>query len=254
MLEIRWHGRGGQGAKTAAMLLAQTAMKAGFEIQAFPEYGPERSGAPITAYTRISESPIRIHSGISHPGAVVVLDPGLIDVVDITAGLAEEDGLLLVNSSKAPEQLQEKLNQDIARLATVDATAIAREETESAVPNMPMLGAFIQIEKIVSLEDLIEIVKRPFPAKAICRALQNIKAVGVMDRSDTFSSRGGPLYSEITSALYENKQFMPVADYIFGLGGREIDPQMIETIFNQLLHIMKTQRVEQPVNYIGVRE
>lgn len=95
---------------------------------------------------------------------------------------------------------------------------------------------------------------RPFPAKAICRALQNIKAVGVMDRSDTFSSRGGPLYSEITSALYENKKAIPVADYIFGLGGREIDPRMIETIFNQLLHTMNTGSVEQPVNYIGVRE
>ncbi|MCF8126716.1 MAG: hypothetical protein K9J51_10895 [Desulfotignum sp.] len=94
---------------------------------------------------------------------------------------------------------------------------------------------------------------RPFPAKAVCRALQNIKAVGVMDRSDTFSSRGGPLYSEITSTLYENKKSIPVADYIFGLGGREIDPRMIETIFNQLLHIMNTQRVDQPVNYIGVR-
>jgi pyruvate ferredoxin oxidoreductase gamma subunit len=102
MLEIRWHGRGGQGAKTAAMLLAQTAMTAGFEIQAFPEYGPERSGAPITAYTRISESPIRIHSAIENPTAVVVLDAGLMDVVDVTAGLAQEDGLLLVNSSKDP--------------------------------------------------------------------------------------------------------------------------------------------------------
>lgn len=165
MLEIRWHGRGGQGTKTAAMLLAQTAMKAGFEIQAFPEYGPERSGAPITAYTRISESPIRIHSGIKNPGAVVVLDAGLIDVVDVTAGLTQEEGLVLVNSGKDPDQVQENIKHDIARLVTVDATAIAREETGSDVPNMPMLGAFIQIEKIVSLENLIESVKEKLSVK-----------------------------------------------------------------------------------------
>jgi pyruvate ferredoxin oxidoreductase gamma subunit len=165
MLEIRWHGRGGQGAKTAAMLLAQTAMTAGFEIQAFPEYGPERSGAPITAYTRISESPIRIHSGIKNPSVVVVLDAGLMDVVDVTAGLAQEEGLLLVNSAKDPDQVQENIKHDIARLVTVDATAIAREETGSDVPNMPMLGAFIQIEKIVSLEKLIESVKEKLSAK-----------------------------------------------------------------------------------------
>ena len=95
---------------------------------------------------------------------------------------------------------------------------------------------------------------RPFPAGSICRALEGIKAAGVMDRSDTFSTRGGPLYGEITSALYEAGMHLPVADYVFGLGGREIDPQMIENIFHQLLHIMKTGVVEQHVNYSGVRE
>jgi pyruvate ferredoxin oxidoreductase gamma subunit len=97
------------------MLLAQTAMTAGFEIQAFPEYGSEKSGAPITAYARISESPIRIHSGIKNPGAVVVPDAGLMDV---TAGLAEEEGLLLVNSGKDPDQVQENIKHDIARYRT----------------------------------------------------------------------------------------------------------------------------------------
>jgi pyruvate ferredoxin oxidoreductase gamma subunit len=109
MLEIRWHARGGQGAKTGAMLLARAAMKAGFEIQAFPEYGPERSGAPITAYNRISQSPIRMHSGIDKPDAVIVLDAGLMDVVDVTAGLDEEKGLLLVNTSTEPDLVRENI-------------------------------------------------------------------------------------------------------------------------------------------------
>ena len=165
MLEIRWHARGGQGAKTGAMLLARAAMKSGYEIQAFPEYGPERSGAPITAYNRISQSPIRMHSGIDKPDAVIVLDAGLMDVVDVTAGLDEHDGLVLVNTGSDPDVVREKLQFDKGRLATVDADAIARKETGHPMPNLPMLGAFIKIEKIVSLDSLIESVKEKLTAK-----------------------------------------------------------------------------------------
>lgn len=163
ILEIRWHGRGGQGAKTAAMLLAQAAMESGFEIQAFPEYGPERSGAPIKAYTRISKDPILIHSGITAPDIVVVLDPSLADVVDIAEGL--DDGILLVNSSHDPKQLGKKLKFNSGKMATVDADAIAREETGTPIANMPMLGALIKLEQIVSMEELEKSIKEKLSAR-----------------------------------------------------------------------------------------
>ena len=158
MLEIRWHGRGGQGAKTASMLLAKAAMDAGFHIQASPEYGPERSGAPITAYNRISRSPIRMHSGITNPDVAVVLDAGLLNGVDVTAGL-DENSFLLVNSGEEPDSLRKKIHWNAGRLAAVDADAIAQEETGDNMPNMPMLGALTGIIKIVSLEKLADSVR-----------------------------------------------------------------------------------------------
>ena len=107
--EIRWHGRGGQGAKTAALLLADVAFKTGKYVQGFPEYGPERMGAPITAYNRISDQPIRVHSNIYTPDLVVVVDETLLHSVDVTDGL-KEDGAVIINSSKEPEQLRSMLN------------------------------------------------------------------------------------------------------------------------------------------------
>jgi pyruvate ferredoxin oxidoreductase gamma subunit len=152
LVEIRWHGRGGQGAKTAAQILAETAMDTGAYIQAFPEYGPERAGAPMQAFTRISEKPIDIHSGVHAPDVVVVLDPSLLDTVDVTQGL-DEQGLLLVNTTDSPESIREKCGCQ-ARVATVNATAIALDSLGLPMPNLPMLGALLKLREIVSLAEL----------------------------------------------------------------------------------------------------
>jgi len=152
LLEIRWHGRGGQGAKTAAQLLADTAMGSGDYIQAFPEYGPERAGAPIRAFTRISNSPINIHCGVTNPDIVVVIDPTLLESIDVTDGI--ESGILLVNTSKNPDELRKMLNFKEGKVGTVDATRIALDTLKLPMPNLPMLGALLKARPIVSLEDL----------------------------------------------------------------------------------------------------
>jgi pyruvate ferredoxin oxidoreductase gamma subunit len=164
MLEIRWHGRGGQGAKTAAQILAEAAMDTGAFIQAFPEYGPERAGAPMEAFTRISRRPINIHSGIENPDVVVVIDPTLLESIDVTAGLKEE-GLLLVNSSREPEEIRKKLGVQGPAVASVDATAIALDTLGLPIPNLPMLGALLQLREIVPLEALEERVREKLGAK-----------------------------------------------------------------------------------------
>lgn len=118
-LEIRWHGRGGQGAKTAALLLAEVAFKTGKNAQGFPEYGPERMGAPITAYDRISDKPIRVHSNIYDPQFVVVVDETLLEIVDVTNGL-REDGAILINTERSKEELLPHLNGYKGKVYTVD--------------------------------------------------------------------------------------------------------------------------------------
>ena len=123
MIEIRWHGRGGQGAKTASLLLADAAFNTGKYIQGFPEYGPERMGAPLTAYNRISDTPIRIHSNIYYPDYVVVVDEGLLDSIDVTAGLNPE-GAIVVNSAKPSEEIAPKLRGYTGKVYTVDARKI----------------------------------------------------------------------------------------------------------------------------------
>jgi len=164
MIEIRWHGRGGQGAKTAAQFLAEAALELGKNIQAFPEYGPERAGAPIRSYTRIDDTPINIHSPVTNPQAVVVIDPTLLESIDVTEGL-KEDGALLVNSTEDPKVIRDKLKFNKGKVATVDATKISLDTLGIPMPNTPMLGAFLKVEPIVSMDALIEQVKHKFLKK-----------------------------------------------------------------------------------------
>lgn len=164
MLEVRWHGRGGQGAKTAAQFLAEAALELGKYIQAFPEYGPERAGAPIKAYTRIDEAPINIHSGVTNPEVVVVIDPTLLETAGVTEGLGEE-GLLLVNTPEEPQAIRERLNFHKGKVATVDATKISLETLGVPMPNTPMLGALVKVKSVVSIDALIERIRDKFLKK-----------------------------------------------------------------------------------------
>ena len=143
-LEIRWHGRGGQGAKTAALLLAEVAFKTGKNAQGFPEYGPERMGAPITAYDRISDQPIRVHSNIYDPQYVVVVDETLIEIVDVTKGL-REDGAILINTARPKEEIIPHLKGYKGKVYTVDARKIAMETLGKNFPNTPMLAAIVKV-------------------------------------------------------------------------------------------------------------
>ena len=155
MIEIRWHGRGGQGAKTASLLLADAAFNTGKYIQGFPEYGPERMGAPITAYNRISDEPITIHSNIYYPDYVVVVDESLIDSVPVTAGLKEE-GAIVINSSKDPEEIRPLLKGYKGRVCTIDANKISEEELGKVFPNTPMLAAIVKISGVVEENEFIK--------------------------------------------------------------------------------------------------
>lgn len=141
-IEIRWHGRGGQGAKTAALLLADVAFKIGKHVQGFPEYGPERMGAPITAYNRISDNVIRVHSNIYDPDYVVVVDETLLHAVDVTAGL-KETGAIIVNTEKTAEEIRPLLNGYPGRVVTINARKISEEALGKYFPNSPMLAAVV---------------------------------------------------------------------------------------------------------------
>lgn len=164
MIEIRWHGRGGQGAKTGALLLADAAFNTGKFIQGFPEYGPERMGAPITAYNRISETPIRIHSNIYEPDYVVVVDDTLIGTVDIAKGL-KKGGSILVNTDKTPEEIKAKLNNVNGKVYTIDASKISKECLKANFPNTSMLAAIVNITNIMSKEALISNMEESFKHK-----------------------------------------------------------------------------------------
>ena len=163
-LEIRWHGRGGQGAKTASLLLADAAFNTGKYIQGFPEYGPERMGAPITAYNRISDTPIRVHSNIYDPDYVVVVDDTLLQGVDVTNGL-KENGAILINSNKTPEQLRQYLNGYKGKIYTIDATRISLDCLKANFPNTAMLSAIIKITGIMTKDQLLTDMKESFKHK-----------------------------------------------------------------------------------------
>ena len=164
LIEIRWHGRGGQGAKTAALLFADAAMEEGKFIQAFPEYGPERMGAPVQSFDRLSDKPITIHSGVESPRIVVVLDATLIDKVDVTAGLPE-DGQLIINTPKSPQQIREQLGLSDKKIYTVNASSIALKSLGRDIPNTPMLGALVKVSGLLNFESMLKNVKAKLSKK-----------------------------------------------------------------------------------------
>ena len=178
LTEIIWHGRGGQGAKTVAEFLALVAIREGKYSQGFPEYGPERSGAPMRGYTRVSDAPIKTHSAIYHPNAVLVLDATLLNTIDVTEGM-EGDGAVLINTPLAPEEIKAR-HSFLAgkKVWTVDATGIARAEIGRPIPNMPMLGALVKATGVVKLESVAADVRKEFQTKFSLRVLEgNIKAL-----------------------------------------------------------------------------
>lgn len=186
-VEIRWHGRGGQGAKTAALLFGEAALSLGKYIQAFPEYGPERMGAPVASFNRLSDKPITLHCGITNPSIVLVLDPTLMDSVDVTSGLPA-DGTLIVNTTLPPRDIRKQLNLKGGKVFTVDASGISKETIGREIPNTPMLGALIKVSGLLKYEevrvDLESKLKKKFATKpeivkgnldAIGRAYQEVK-------------------------------------------------------------------------------
>lgn len=164
LIEIRWHGRGGQGAKTASLLLADAAFNTGKYIQGFPEYGPERMGAPITAYNRISNNPITIHSNIYEPDYVVVVDDTLLESVDVTAGLKEE-GAIIVNTTKSSDELKKELKDYKGEIYTIDARKVSLKTIGKYFPNTPMLAAIIKVSKVMTDEEFIKDMEQSFKHK-----------------------------------------------------------------------------------------
>jgi len=185
LTEIRWHARGGQGAVTAAKMVAELALGQGKHFQAFPEYGPERSGAPIVAFTRVSDEPIQLYCGVEHPGIVVVLDPSLLGTIDVTKG-APDDAILLVNSEMTPAELRKHYKLKGGRLFTIEATRIAAETIRRPIPNTPMVGALTRITGLFPIDKVVEFLRvdfgKKFPPKvvegnisAITRAYEEVK-------------------------------------------------------------------------------
>ena len=164
LIEIRWHGRGGQGAKTASLLLADAAFNTGKYIQGFPEYGPERMGAPITAYNRISNDPITIHSNIYEPDYVVVVDDTLLETVDVAAGL-KETGAIIINTTKDNDYLIKALNGYKGEIYKIDAKKISIEALGKYFPNTPMLAAIVKVSKIMTDEDFLADIVGSFKHK-----------------------------------------------------------------------------------------
>jgi len=187
MYEVRWHARGGQGAKTAAALVAEVALAEGKYSQGFPEYGPERMGAPIRGYTRISEKPIRVHSAVYYPDAVVVLDETLLDTVDVAENLAD-DGIIIINTKHDAETIEAKLSHQGAGVYLLDASGISLEEIGRDIPNTPMIGALVKASGRVKLDTVLHDTEyklgKKFPEKvvqgnltAVRRGFEEVKKV-----------------------------------------------------------------------------
>jgi len=164
MIEIRWHGRGGQGTKTAALLLADAAFEAGLYVQGFPEYGPERMGAPITAYNRLDSEPIRIHSGIYEPDMVVVVDETLITAVDVTGGM-KPGGRIVVNSNRKPERIAEEFDGFKGEIYAVDAADISIRNLGKNLPNTPLLSVVTKLTGVIGEKEFLEVMEKAFHEK-----------------------------------------------------------------------------------------
>jgi pyruvate ferredoxin oxidoreductase gamma subunit len=165
LVEIRWHGRGGQGAKTAALLLADAALASGKYIQAFPEYGPERMGAPVTSFDRISSKPILLHSGVTNPDIVAVLDPTLVDTEDVDEGM-RDGGVIIINTDKSPADMRKELKvSGSIKVFTVNASGISKETIGRDIPNTPMLGALVKASGILDFKDMLEDTRKKLEKK-----------------------------------------------------------------------------------------
>lgn len=177
-IEIRWHGRGGQGTVTAAKVLADACLSGGRHVQAFPEYGPERAGAPLRAYNRISEKPLRMHCPVVNPKVVAVVDASLLDAINVSDG-ATDDAVFVVNTTKDPKEVRAKLKaKPSQKVFTVDATKIAIETIGRPMPNASMLGALNKATAIVSMDILLEDVKGSFGKKFAQKIIDaNLEAV-----------------------------------------------------------------------------
>ena len=177
LTEVRWHGRGGQGAKTAGYVLAVAAAEMGWQVQAFPEYGAERRGAPMRSYVRISDGPIRLRSAIEHPDVVIVLDPSLIETENVLAGLPE-GGVVIVNSPNSPKEVSDIIGGANYKVCTVDATSISIDALGRNIPNTPMLGALAKVSDVVSVEGAKKAVKSQLGGKLSEAVLEgNYKAI-----------------------------------------------------------------------------
>ncbi len=164
MIEVRWHGRGGQGAKTAALLFGEAVLATGKYIQAFPEYGPERMGAPVQAFNRIADKPITLHCGITEPKYVVVLDPTLMDAVSVADGL-KSDGKIIVNTQLTAKEIAGKLGIPAEQVFVVDASKISMETIGMNIPNTPMLGALVKVIGNLDLNGVLEDTKHKLELK-----------------------------------------------------------------------------------------
>jgi pyruvate ferredoxin oxidoreductase gamma subunit len=189
MVEIRWHGRGGQGAKTASLALADAAFLAGKYVQGFPEYGPERMGAPIAAYNRISDERCSIHSNIYRPDYVVVVDETLVAALDVTAGLSE-DGAIIINSEKSPDQFVARLKGYKGKVCTINARKISEETIGRNIPNTAMLAAVVKISGVIPEDVFLEKMETSFKhlfaskpqvidgnMKALKRSMEEVKTI-----------------------------------------------------------------------------
>lgn len=184
MLEVRWHGRGGQGVVTASEILARAALLEGKYVQHFPEFGPERAGAPVRAYTRISDEPIDIHSGVYTPDIVVVIDPTLLPLKDMLFAGLKSGGYFIINIAEPPQDLVQTCREKNLKLGFVDATKIALDIFKRPFFNTPMVGALVKVTGIVKLESVLEAVKARFPGpvaekniEAIRRAYEEVKTL-----------------------------------------------------------------------------
>jgi len=181
MVEIRFHGRGGQGAVTSAELTALAAIGEGKYAQAFPSFGPERRGAPVMAFVRVSEAPIVTREKVYEPDIVIVLDPTLLKIINVEAGL-KEGGVVILNTSKSVERVRKESGLK-ARLATVDASKIAMETMRVPITNTTMLGALVKVTAIIEIGSLQDPIKRRFGPiaeknmNACSRAYQETKVV-----------------------------------------------------------------------------
>ena len=187
--EVRWHGRGGQGTVTAAKVFAETALSGGKHVQAFPEYGPERMGAPLRAYNRISSEPIRIHCQVTNPDVVVVVDPTLLQGGNVTDG-TNEKAIFVVNTPEDSRTIKKQLGLTAQKVYTVNASKIALETIGRPMPNTPMLGAMAKVSGLITLDNLLADTKKGF-SKKFSEKVVNANLQAIQQAFDEVSTAGG---------------------------------------------------------------